>query len=243
VRAAIGHQELRTALAARNALRTRWPGAEVAVVERPAVEAILAEARRRAAGVIVVGSHGHGALGRLVLGSVSRGVVRRAPGAVLVVRRAPREVCRLAIGLDGSPASWQAVDLVARLAVPDGGTATLVAVVEPRRPVSTALLPRPLRAAAGRQLVALQDQRREAAARELERAAGRLARAGWAVGQEVRAGVPLVELLRATRASRADTLVLGARGAGGMEGLPLGSVAEGALARAPVPVLVVRGRR
>jgi nucleotide-binding universal stress UspA family protein len=53
-------------------------------------------------------------------------------------------------------------------------------------------------------------------------------------------GVPLPEVLAAIRAARADTLVLGARGVGGVERLLLGSVAEGALSQAPVPVLLVK---
>jgi nucleotide-binding universal stress UspA family protein len=53
-------------------------------------------------------------------------------------------------------------------------------------------------------------------------------------------GVPLGELLAATHATRADVLVLGARGVGGLERLLLGSVAEGALSRSPVSVLIVR---
>ena len=69
--------ELRAAFVARRVLRRRWPDAEVAVVDRPPVDGILAEARRLDAGVVVVGARGHGALSRLVLGSVSLGVVRR----------------------------------------------------------------------------------------------------------------------------------------------------------------------
>jgi nucleotide-binding universal stress UspA family protein len=51
-------------------------------------------------------------------------------------------------------------------------------------------------------------------------------------------GRPLEELLAASR--DADILVVGARGIGTVERLLLGSVAEGALTHAPVPVLVVR---
>jgi len=56
----------------------------------------------------------------------------------------------------------------------------------------------------------------------------------------VRAATPLVGLLDAAKAAQADVLVIGARGTGGVSRLLLGSVAEGALARAPISVLVVR---
>jgi nucleotide-binding universal stress UspA family protein len=182
----------------------------------------------------------HGALSHLVLGSVSRGVVQQARIAVLVVKHPLRDVRRLLIGIDGSTHSRQAVELVARLTVPDGGAVTLVAVVEPVRPVSVGLLPSSIRGTISSELAAFQAERTQYAQRELDRAARRLKRAGWAVETEVRTGVPLVELLDAAQESRADVLVLGARRVGGVERLLLGSVAEGALSRAPLSVLMVR---
>src|SRR5918997_1526532 len=52
---------------------------------RPA-EAIVDLGEEIDAGLIVVGSRGHGPVGRLVMGSVSEGVVHHAPCPVLVVR-------------------------------------------------------------------------------------------------------------------------------------------------------------
>lgn len=55
------------------------------LVQGPTIETILAEAERVGAGMIVVGSHGHGKLFDLVVGSVSAGVIRKARVPVLVV--------------------------------------------------------------------------------------------------------------------------------------------------------------
>ena len=67
-----------------------------------------------------------------------------------------------------------------------------------------------------------------------------LTRAGWRARGVVREGLPLVEVLREATASRADLVVIGARGTGGLARLLLGSVAEGVLDRSPVPVLLVK---
>lgn len=49
------------------------------------VDTILAEADRIDAATIVVGSHGHGALRKLLLGSVSQGIVRHSTRPVVIV--------------------------------------------------------------------------------------------------------------------------------------------------------------
>jgi nucleotide-binding universal stress UspA family protein len=59
------------------------------VREGQAVEEISAAAREAHASLVVVGAHGWGALKRLVVGSVSMGVLHHAPCPVLVVRGEP----------------------------------------------------------------------------------------------------------------------------------------------------------
>jgi nucleotide-binding universal stress UspA family protein len=49
------------------------------------VEKILDQAAEHGAGLIVIGSHGHGALYSLLVGSVTTGVLKNAPCPVLVV--------------------------------------------------------------------------------------------------------------------------------------------------------------
>lgn len=66
-------------------LRERGIPTRALLIQGPTVEKILDEAARTAAGAIVIGSHGHGALHRVLLGSVSEGVMRGAACPVHVV--------------------------------------------------------------------------------------------------------------------------------------------------------------
>ena len=50
------------------------------------VDEILAEIERKDYDIVIMGAHGHGAIGGAVMGSVSRRVVRRSETPVLVVR-------------------------------------------------------------------------------------------------------------------------------------------------------------
>lgn len=105
---------------------------------------------------------------------------------------------------------------------------------------SLALAPASVRAAVAGLVRADMAARVRTARREVEAAAVRLRRAGWRARGIVRVGVALPELLQIVREEGAGMLALGARGAGGAARLLLGSVADGALKRAPVPVLIVR---
>jgi len=153
---------------------------------------------------------------------------------------APRSYRRIVVGLDGSAHSRRAAAFVARLRPPRGGRVTCVRVVEPVRLPSMPLVPAPMRAQIAAQAAAMERSRRAVAQRQVDRAAALLATAGWRARGVLRAGLPLPELLAAVRAERADVLVVGARGAGAVTHFLLGSVAEAALKRSPVEVLVVK---
>jgi nucleotide-binding universal stress UspA family protein len=221
-------------------LARRWPGAEVRVVDGPVVDAILREAQRVRARVIVLGSRGHGPIARLLLGSTSLGVVRRMNHAALVVRGPARGFTRMTLGFDGSPAARRAVVFLAGLQAPSGARVTIVRVLESARPTSLALLPAATRKALLAEMAAVHAAAEKKASRECEAAAVELRRAGFEVTVVVRAGAPLDELLGAATRARAQLLVVGARGHSPVERLLLGSVAEGALHRSSVSVLVTR---
>ncbi|MDT8436244.1 MAG: universal stress protein [Gemmatimonadota bacterium] len=66
-------------------LREAGHDARALLVRGPTIRTILEQADEAGAEVIVVGSHGHGKLFDLVVGSVSAGVIRKAKVPVLVV--------------------------------------------------------------------------------------------------------------------------------------------------------------
>lgn len=225
---------------ASRAISKRWPAAPARIVDAEPVDGILAEARRVRADIIVMGWRGHGTVRRLLTGSVSRGVARRASCSVLIVRRPARSLRQVVIGFDGSPNAKRAVALVAALTAGRGARVTLVRAVETMHAPTHGLSVPDTRAAVAGEVSRINQQRRSTAQKELSRAASQLASAGWDVDHVVTDGVPLRELLATALTARADLLVVGARGVTGLRHLLLGSVAEGALNRSQVPVLVVR---
>lgn len=125
-------------------LRRRWPDGQARVVKAAPIQGIVAEARRMKADVVVVGWRGHGPLHRLLAGSVSRGVAKRAPCSVLVVRETRRAFRRIAIGIDGSPHSARALEFLTTVTPPRGGRVTLLQAVDmmpvPRQGLAPAAL-------------------------------------------------------------------------------------------------------
>jgi nucleotide-binding universal stress UspA family protein len=76
------HRELQ---ASADALRDQGIDVKALLIQGPTVEMVLKEAKKLGADAIIIGSHGHGAVHRLLLGSVSEGVLRGAECPVLVV--------------------------------------------------------------------------------------------------------------------------------------------------------------
>ena len=229
-----------TARSASRALRKRWPDGGARVVDASPVDAILTEARRVRADVIVMGWRGHGPVRRLLAGSVSRGVLRGASCAALVVRRPIRELRHAVIGVDGSENAERALKFLAALEPAHGARATVFRAVDIMHAPTQGLAPAATRGIVATEVKRINQGRRAAARKDLSRAVKTLSSAGWKVDQAVTDGAPLRDLLATVSNVGADLLVVGAKGVTGLRHLLLGSVAEGALNRSPVPVLVVR---
>lgn len=67
--------------------RLREAGVETTalLLQGPTVDTLIAECGKRQAGLIVLGSHGHGAVYDVLVGSVAEGVVKRSKVPVLLV--------------------------------------------------------------------------------------------------------------------------------------------------------------
>ena len=161
------------------ALAQRWPDAEVVVVDKAPVDGILSEARRFRADVIVVGWRGHGAVRRLLMGSVSRGVVRGARCAVLVVRGRPPRVRKIVIGFDASAGAQLAVTLVGKFVASRDGLVTLITAVQLMSPSSRGPVVGGIRATIAREVRRINTERATEATKALNRAAEELDRSGW----------------------------------------------------------------
>lgn len=79
------HREHRQVQALADNLRSSNVGATALLIQGSIVETIVREAERLDADIMVVGSHGHGAVFDLLVGSISEGLVRKSTRPVLVV--------------------------------------------------------------------------------------------------------------------------------------------------------------
>ena len=227
--------------ATQRTLSAQWPGSQVVMVDENPADALLHEAQRFKATAIVLGWRGHGTFHRLLAGSVSRTVAAHAPCPVLVARQAPSSIRRFVIGFDGCANALRALDFVCSLEPVWAGRVTLVNVLEPlSTPRTGGTLPAPARALIRREAQALSEERAREARAAVDKAWTRLTACGWSVKREMPTGAPLSRLLAAVDEHRADVLILGARAVSGLERALLGSVANGALNHARVPVVIVR---
>ena len=201
--------------------------------------AILTEAARDDADLLVVGTHGRGSVERFLLGSISDRVVRRAECPVLVVppgAEPPRDgrFRRILCGIDFSPPSLRAFRYAIQLAAREGAEVIVLHAIE---------IPAELR---DRQMTAAFDieavrAAAEATARQrLESLWPGDAAAAVRIATHVGEGRAHRQILEAARAQRADLIVLGTHGRGALDRWLFGSNTQAVLRDTPCPVLTVR---
>jgi nucleotide-binding universal stress UspA family protein len=136
---------------------------------------------------------------------------------------------KILLATDGSPDAHEALNYARDLALRDGSPVIVVHAFDP----VPAYLGEPMRG----QVMARHVAAGEEVARE---AAGRLQEAGVEVILEVLEGPAAGAILNVARVRQCDLIVMGSRGYGSLASLLLGSVSHRVLARARMPVMVVR---
>ena len=92
-------------------------GATAKIAKGVVWDVLIDEAERAEDTLIAVGSHGHGRMAGIAMGSVATEVIHKAPCSVLVARRRSDEFPhRIVVGIDGSPQSLVAYAVAKQLA-------------------------------------------------------------------------------------------------------------------------------
>jgi nucleotide-binding universal stress UspA family protein len=207
---------------------------------------LLQVAREWSADLIVVGSHGHSALGRFVLGSVSQKVLTEASTSVHIGRPNPgtgKSGERILIGVDGSPAALAAVRAVAQRNWTEGSEIRIVVADDVFRGNPIWLLIPPVREFFEEVRTEERTQAEQfaiAAAKELREGLGNR---NITVSSVVHTGDPKQVLVKHAEEFGADCIFTGATGfSSRLERVILGSVSSAIAARAQCSVEVVRER-
>jgi nucleotide-binding universal stress UspA family protein len=207
---------------------------------------LLQCAREWSADLIVVGSYGHSALGRFVLGSVSQKVLTEASTSVHIGRHNPgtgKSGERILIGVDGSPAALATVRAVAQRNWTEGSEIRIVVADDVFRGNPIWLLIPPVREFFDEVRTEERTQAEQfaiAAAKELREGLGSR---NITVSSVVHAGDPKQVLVKYAEEFGADCIFTGATGfSSRLERVILGSVSSAIAARAQCSVEVVRER-
>lgn len=241
------HARARTYLAELGgALAERWQvPVNCLVLDGPPAATLNAYATTGSIDMVVMATHGRGAVSRLWLGSVADTLVRHCGVPVLLARPhgEPVDVLeavhdkpfqRVLITLDGSELAEEALGPALSLSATMGAAVTLLKVVD-LPPVGYS----PAAAAAGLQ-GRLLDQLRADAALYLRGVADQAARRVEQVNTRVLVGHPASAILEYARQHAVDLIALATHGAGGVRRMLLGSVADKVARGATVPVLITR---
>ena len=221
----------RLAAKAADILRAKFPDYEItpeAHAETPHW-AIIMKGYEWKPDLIVVGSHGRSALGRMILGSVSQKVLYESRCTVRIARGRNIPVntpIRLVVAADGSSDAGAMLDVIVSRNWEKGTLVKLITAAEPFHQY-------------GVEPDAQMNQIRDIQTL----AEQKLSKAGLKVIPVVEEGDPKHILIREAEAWNADCIFLGAQGHRFLDRVLMGSVSSAVAARAHCSVEVVRGKK
>jgi nucleotide-binding universal stress UspA family protein len=206
---------------------------------------IIAVAEELPADLIVMGTHGRSGLERLVLGSVTEKVLRKAPGAVLSVPHRSHAAApsppvvfqRILCATDFSESSTHAMSYALSLAQEAGGALTLLHVVDlpgiySDDPKAVAGAPKGLKD----YIEATRADRQE----RLYSVVPEDARTYCSIDTVLALGKPSREILRVALEQESDLIVIGVHGRSTADLFFFGSTAQQVVREAECPVLTLR---
>ena len=218
---------------------------ELEVGEGEAAKEILAKADAARSSLIVLGTHGRSGFERLLLGSVTEKVLRKAGCPVLTVppRLAAASATpavtfkRIVCAVDFSECSLRALEYAMSIAQEANALLTVLHVVEPvpNVPADDESVLAGIKSVR-EYIVAAEDQGREL----LRRAIPDDVRAFCQVETVQTVGTPYREILRVATEQASDLIVLGVHGRGVVDLLFFGSTAQHVVRQAACPVLTLR---
>jgi len=204
---------------------------------------LFAKAEEWKADLIVAGSHGRSALGRLFLGSISQWLLNEARCSVRVARGKldePDFPVRLLLALDGSRNADKALEQIIARNWPAKSEVRVVTVDQPLELTYVGGMAPPLRES----VESINKKEQKKSQRLVDAAARKLKAAGLRATAEVFEGDPKKLLVQVAEEWRADCIFVGATGlTNRVERFLLGSTAAAVAARAHCSVEVVRTRR
>jgi nucleotide-binding universal stress UspA family protein len=188
---------------------------------------IIEKADEWGADLIVVGSHGHTALGQFFFGSVSQKVLHEARRSVRVARGRivePDKPVRLIIGFDGSKGAEAAVEAVASRKWPAGSEARIVNATWSTSQITSNRGVGPI--------ITWIAEEKARINKMIDEAVSKLRAAGLRTDVVVKEEDPKRLLIAEAESWGADCIFVGARGMGRIERFLLGSVSSAVAARA-----------
>ena len=217
------------------------------VAEGNPASTILERACAMPADLLVMGTHGRSGFERLILGSITEKVLRRAACPVLTVPPQMPDVAplpqalfrRILCPIDFSDTSLRALTYAVSLAKEADAHLTVMNVLEiPAETLESARESRPALPHVMREYVKASE---EDARRRLDEAIPAAAREYCSVEARVTAGRPYREVLRVAAEDRSNLIVMGVRGRGTRDLLTFGSTTNHVVRAAECPVLSLRG--
>ena len=204
---------------------------------------LFAKAEEWKADLIVAGSHGRSALGRVFLGSISQWLLNEARCSVRVARGKldePDFPVRLLLALDGSRNAEKALEQIIARNWPAKSEVRVVTVDQPLELTYVGGMAPPLR----QSVESFNKTEHKKSQRFVDAAARKLKAAGLHAMANVFEGDPKKILVQVAEEWRADCIFVGATGlTNRFERFLLGSTAAAVAARAHCCVEVVRTRR